>query len=352
MLFTLSEATTALGKFVGSGSCRAEEIRDRINEAVARLADSVTSESLRRLMRVTVVGGKIPLPSNVETVLWANTDTVPAKVFGRPYEFLSSGLGDLDSRTCGSGFKDLVDRGDGWSVMYDVPVSENDLYLHVYSDDAGDLGTPYDAGPPEVPAVPAEQVHITYTDSDTRTQRVYFSAEQWPVAGVPGLSGTLPELIDGSPAGVPAVSVDRVVKPATGGHVYLVAVDHTTGAYTLLARYAPEELIPQFRRYELTNILNSDTESCILMLVRLRILPLVNDDDVVPIDSMQALKLMMMAIRDENAGKIDTAAAFEGKAIYLMNNRATANSVTGSSVTIINMDYRTSLGRHLNRGVL
>ena len=89
-----------------------------------------------------------------------------------------------------------------------------------------------------------------------------------------------------------------------------------------------------------------------LMLVRLRILPLVNDEDVVPIDSMQALKLMLMAIRDENAGKLDTAGVLEGKAVYLMNNRASINKRSGGTPTIINVDYRTSLGRFLNRGVL
>jgi hypothetical protein len=358
MLFTLEQARRELARFVGSGSCDAAAIDARINEAVARLADSVQADRMRRLMRVTVVGGKIPLPASVETVLWANTDTVPARVFGRPYEFLSSGLGDLDSRCSGSGFKDLVDRGDGWPVMYDVPAHDDGLHLHVYSDDAGDLGSeevPEDPGPPlvpAVPAVPADTVSVAYVDTDSKTQRVQLSLEEWPVAGVPALSGTLDELVDADPSGVTAVSVERVVKEATGGHVYLVAVDHATGDYTLLARYEPGDTVPQFRRYELTNVRSTETETCILMLVRLRVLPLVHDDDVVPIDSMQALKLMMMAIRDENAGKIDTASAFEGKAIYLMNNRASANHLSGGAPVVINVDYRTSLGRALNRGVL
>jgi len=340
MLFTLSQARTKLAKFVGSGSCDSDTIDARINEAVARLADSITAERMRRLMRATVTGGIVPLPANVETVLWANTDTVPAKIFGRPYEFLSSGLGDLDYRDSSTGYKDLADRGDGWPTMYDVPEDDDGLYLHLYSDSATDVGPP------------AETALITYTDTDSRTQQVDFDMETWPVSGNPSTSGTVTELIDESPSGITAVSVERVVKPTTAGYVYLVAVDHETGEYTLLARYNPTDTIPQFRRYELTNVSDSTTETCVLLLVRLRVLDLLNDDDVVPLDSMQALKLMMMAIRDENAGRLDTAGAYEGKAIDLMDNRTEANTTAGSPPTIINVDHRMSLGRTHNTGMI
>ncbi len=334
MKHTLSEVRTLVKQFVDSGSCRNEVIDARINEAVERLMDGEDWECLRRLMRVAVTNNTIVLPANVEKVMWVANDGVPGKIFGQPYQFMSSGVGDLTYRCTGSQFKDLMDLGDHWAVWYEVPETiENELSLIAFSPEAADDSL-------EITFSGRTRTHVpvsgTLEIKKTPTGVVFADSGDWD--GDWGALST-EEL----------TFVDKVAKPATTGRITLLAVDVTGGTYYRIAEYEPGTLLPQFRRYQITNKVGG-TDVDMLALVKLRFTKLVNAVDEVLIDSIQAIKLMVMAIREENAGNLQAAINYEMQARRVLTDREKSRTMSDGTPVIINMDYRASLGRHINKG--
>jgi len=83
------------------------------------------------------------------------------------------------------------------------------------------------------------------------------------------------------------------------------------------------------RRYKLIGASVPDTHGSdddydtygqtVVCLVKLGYVPLKHDTDVLLIQDLEALKLAVMSIRDENANNEDLSAARLGKAISLLN---------------------------------
>jgi len=231
MLITLAEARALVARFVENGTCNATTIDARINEALCRITDMRDWECLRKLMRVSVRGNAIGLPQSVEKILWADVDGTPSRVFGQAYQFLSSGPGDLDYRVSTSTFNDLVDAGDGWPVLYDMPRA---LPIIALSEAGGDVGK-------------ILQVRCVQDDVETVVE---VPISQWKQ----GIEGQLHGTLSGLTADSPSVdSIARVIKPITSKPVSLYAVDPDTNEFFYLAKYAPQETLPHFRRYTLTN---------------------------------------------------------------------------------------------------
>lgn len=349
MLYTLAQAREALKRFVDNGSCNVSVIDGRINEALERLTDHADFECMRAVVRVSTCKNCFSLPYNVEKLLYADVNGTPAKVFGRPYQFMSSGPGDLDMRSSGSGFRDIMDQGE-LPVQFDIPTS----YV-----DAGGVAVDLSA---------------------TGMRLVAFSTAKEDVGlklKVRGFSGSgngdeIEDLVDikrwdegveGRIAGFWGreivtsseyfKEVSEIIKPETRGYVTMYAATGSDFApastyFSFLAKFHPQQTIPQFRRYAITNA--GCCASSILALVKLRHVPLVEADDILPIDSMQALKLAVMALREENAGNLAGADVYESKALAVMLNREKSRTQSDGVPVIYNTDYRLSLGRKMNKG--
>jgi hypothetical protein len=80
-----------------------------------------------------------------------------------------------------------------------------------------------------------------------------------------------------------------------------------------LGKYHPDETMPSYRRYK---VLGADyaTVRRIDLLCKIRYVPVIRDDDVLLIQNLDAIKTMVMAIREENAGNIQAALMLEEKA--------------------------------------
>ena len=349
MLHTLADAREAVGRFVEAGSCDTAIIDQRINEALERLMDLQPWECLRRQIRFTVCGQCIALPYNVEKLLFLDTNGVPAKIFSQPYQFLSSGPGDLAYRTGGgSGFQDAVDLGGMHAVMYDLPrsyeypadtcVTPSGWRLAAFSTSADDVGSAMTISGFNSTA------HEIFTGSDRGEA---LAVQRWR-------GGTQGELL-GRWGEALALStnyfsdIHNVTKTETVGYVSLLAVDTTTNYISFLAKYHPKQVgNMQFRRYRITN------KSCasmanVLALVQLRHVPLVDATDILPVTSLQALKLMVMAIREENASNLEGAANFMRLAEAVFAKREEAATLSGGTPTILNVCARTAPGRSMNR---
>ncbi len=322
MLYTLQHARALVKPFVDSGSCRNEVIDQRINEALERLYATEDWEGTRRLMRFRVHNGYLGLPFAVEKVMWAAIDGTPARVFGRPYQFMSSGRGDLDYRCPVGGYNDLVDYGE-WPTMYDA---------------AGHLVA--------VSSV-EQELHVSGTLDSGSTVQETLTAKAAPAGVDFGFAGDWDSAWESElPLGtVEFASVGGILKAegATAVSVYVVA----DGTYTFLGELHPLQTRPQFRRYRLTK--SSCENTSVLALARLRFVPLVESTDLVPLDSLQALRLMVIAIREELGNQSQNARQYEADARRLLTEKDRSAIMASGTPVLIDQCHRTSLGRHLNR---
>jgi hypothetical protein len=115
-----------------------------------------------------------------------------------------------------------------------------------------------------------------------------------------------------------------------------------------LAKYHPDETVPGYRRYKIKNYpsydpeTNPDSNVCAQLMCKLRYIPATRDDDVLIIQNLDAIKNMVMAIREENAGTLDVAIVYEQKAIGLLNQQHA--NVLGSQEPLLNVVDSFGLG--------
>ncbi len=378
MLYTLDQARAAVRRFVDSGSCTLATIDARINEALERLTDNADFECMRAVVRISVCDLSFTLPYNVEKILMVTLDGTPAHIFNQPYQFLSSGPGDLDMRGvggsgcgCSSGctsgscipWNDLLDQGE-FPTMFDVPkcytwpvagvdtevdVSETGMQLMAFSSAAEDAGKKL--------RVRGYNGIKEMVGASVGAQGEEITIHAWDN----GLEGSLSGWwgVNLNPSVNRFTDVTGIVKPETAGYVSLFAVAGSNSIaaplayFSFLGKYHPRQTVPAFRRYALTS--KDTTSTCatnVLALVRLRPVPLVDGTDILYIDSMQALKLMVMAITEENKGNLQGALNFESQAVAVMQKRERARLQAAGAPVILNVDYRLSTGRYLNRGGL
>lgn len=320
MLYTLQQARDLVKPFVNAGSCTTATIDARINEALERLCDGEDWEKMRRLVRFQVYENKMGLPYNIEKLMWATTDGTPAKIFGRAYQFLSSGPGDLDYYEHQGGFLDLADLGD-WPTMYDH---------------AGQLVA--------LSAEPAS-LSVRGFDSDNYERRITVDTQTPPVGVDFGFRGTWDETWGLALSTETLARVSDIHKAQGTAYVRLYSV--ADGAYQFLGEIHPLQTRPQFRRYRLNKAPTTETTD-VLALVKLRFVPLVEATDLIPIDSLQALKLMVIAIREENGNNMQNALNYEANAKRVLTARDQSATLSTGTPVILDNCHRTSLGRALN----
>lgn len=369
MLYTLSQARETVKRFVDNGSCDNTVIDARINEALERLTDNGDFECMRATLRIRTCKNCFTLPYNVEKLLFVDVNGTPAKLFGQAYQFLSSGPGDLDMRGCcarGGGFQDIVDQGE-FPTQFTIPdsytaadgtvvdLSATGLHLAAFSTAAEDVG--------QIMTVRGfngsgngDEVNAGLEPGENLVIQHWAQGVEGRLAGFWGIQ------LKHSAARFNQIT--EILKPETKGYVTLYAVvgDNSVVAtnatfFAFLAKFHPRQTLPQFRRYGITNASACATSqachpSSILAHVRMRNVPLVDANDILPIDSLQALKLMVMAISEENKGNLQGALNFESQAVAVMQKRERARLQADGVPVILNVDYRLSTGRHLNRGGL
>jgi hypothetical protein len=340
MLATLSEARTVCSRFVESGTCDLTTVDARINEAIARLCDLEPWAVMLRPIQIRVCNACFALPYQVEKLERVAFDGTPGVIWGPVYQFLSSGPGDLDFRVSGSGIQQLLDLGDHWPTFYDVPrtietaTSSTALagaYLCAFATTSDDVG---------------KELTVEGFDDSAHEVTLTLPIKQWS-GGVEGaikggwkVGGILSET---------AVSeVSRVRKPVTTGYCTLLAVDPATNYIFVLAKYHPRETLPQFRRYRIVNKTVS-TSTRVRGLARLRALPVSDASDVLLLDSIPAIKLMVIAIREENAGNLAGASQYLEQARAALGQRQEAAGPLAGSPHVLDVASTTGLGRHLNR---
>jgi hypothetical protein len=122
--------------------------------------------------------------------------------------------------------------------------------------------------------------------------------------------------------------IDRVYIPVpTQTNIFLYAYDPMADVLENLATYEPGQMNPNFQKMQLrapsccgTIAVGTcgDLKS-IVALVKLQYVPVKYDSDIVLISNLDALKLMIMSIREEEAGHREEARAYEADCIRELN---------------------------------
>lgn len=338
-IFTFQEAKSQLGKFVDNGTCSTVVIGQRINEAIQRLIvkpEVQDSPRLNFLVRLKVTNREFALPRGVEKIMAVDINGTPAHIFNKMYQFLSSGPGDLDDGyyldQCS---RNLMDLGE-FPFQFQMPNKEGGLSLVAFS-------------------TARESSKLKVWGYDIRGNELY---EELTInAFQNGTEGQIGgNFIDQNIVSLNKfVEISKIIKSETSSSVKLYSVDTATSEMWFVGSYHPKDTIPMFRRYRITAKPNKSgvdanerTDTCILAMVKLGYSELSENDDIVPIDSMPALKLMLMAIKYENDGNLQNAMAYEVNAVRLLEDVNAHHKLAQGTPVIIDFE-RKLMGGVANR---
>lgn len=287
------------------GSCDDDVFYAKLNELVAELTNTGLWNPLVGDMDICTDVDVITLPDDVEAPLAINVGGVPANFKNKWFEYHLNGPGsDCCNECCDYSW---VDQG-----MF--PTFRNIINASTV------------------------QAYADQSESASAVIRVYGykldsnGNQQWVMT--PDIDGNLQageEIPIGFPSGavgtVEFVRITRVSKPVTNGFVQLVANDSgsSTGT-TLLGYFRPNETEPNFRRIRVSGAgcnrfrvngspvtgcctsnggCTNQTDTWVRMKYRKKVFKLTALTDLIPLNSITAIKMMAMAIKKYEADLLD-----------------------------------------------
>ena len=336
-----------LAPSIGDGSCDPVYQARVLNSAIERLMQSKQWKSLTSIMRMAIIDDVFPMPYNVEALLGVAIDGRPSQIFGTEYQVVTGGPGDLDAwattYTLGK-TNGLTDMGEH-ATMFDVPLDREGYVIVAFCTAQADVGKVI-----RLKGHGYRNEEVTEELSLVRWDR---GIEGEVALGSWGSASTKNQFR----------SVTRVIlpSPSTTGYVSLYAVYPSENQMYFLGKYHPSMRIPTFRRYRFTTSL-ADTgptatspgldsaSNCatVLAQVKLKFVPYVDDYDVVPFDSEQAVENMLRAMNIEKTNPA-AGAQFEALALKLLGNAQASKDVGRTMPVIIGSNPVTGLGQFMNR---
>ena len=369
---TYGSVKEQLARVTQNGMCATDpQLLARTNEAQERLLNKGLYAGTYARYSICVYGGCITLPREFESILGYNYSGVPAQVYNQWYEFMANGPG---MSTVGA-WKQLQDRG----YVSCFRSIESQKYIRVYTDliedasatilfrgsdtynnriqtqengayiDGERLNLSAGSGNSSVLVsgltgnnIAGNGVYAWYTT--TYSKPAYKNLNGWTLqwdggsnwyilsadvgieiqsnstsASYPWLatwaSGVFTELPRTT---VNAFrSIDAINKSPTKGWVRVYAVDPTTGSESCIAILAPDETLPQYRRYAIPGF-ESEQGATVTVLAKRKFIPIVSDDDDLIVTNLGALKMMAIAIEKEENNNLEEAAQYEAKAEALL----------------------------------
>jgi hypothetical protein len=379
---TYGSVKEQLARVTQNGMCATDpQLLARTNEAQERLLNKGLYAGTYGRYSVCVYGGCITLPREFESILGYNYDGAPAQVYNQWYEFMANGPGmspagawrqlqdrgyvpsfrPLDSQRYIRVYTDLIEdatstilfRG---SDTYNnrIQTQENGVYI-----DGERLNLSAGSGNSSILVSGLTGTYSGGNGVYAYRQIGYYVKEGvggWNIYSSGNNSWYLNNLEDGDiaddtglypwtinwiyPTGLTMTelprttvnafrSIDAINKTATKGWVRVYAVDPTTGAEYCIAILAPDETLPQYRRYAIPGLERQEGVS-VTVLAKRKFIPVVTDDDDLIVTNLGALKMMAIAIEKEENNNLDEAMKYEQKAVELL--REELKEVEGANI--------------------
>ena len=360
-LLTLSDARDELKQFVDNGSCNSTTANSRITEACKRLIVKADWPHTTQTVRVRTNKYEFPLPRECESIRSVNHNNEAAHAFNKSYEFVASGPGEVRCRGNVTGFKDVVDNG-MFPTMYDMPTIEN---FDTDGDGVDDNTSFVDRVLEEGFSIAAFSTEVSDTikeitlygtnkmqeDAGSVASGIHSPGEtikinRWYNGEEGVVNVPMAELVQTSKK---YRELQRWVKPVTAAYISLYVIDPENRYWWFLAKAHPDDLRPMWRRYKVAGIDLTGDSANFLLLCKMKAMVLTRDDDILPIQNMNAIKLMLIAIGKENAGDLQTAVAYEANATRLLKEEKEDHEVSSGVPVII--DFESELAMVSSGGV-
>lgn len=311
MQYTLGQAAKKLA--TTSHAYGATDVREAINDAIQALAGLSGWECLRKVVRIVSARPAFALPLGCAGLVRACVGGLPVSVRGQDFEFLHSGPGDISrppAGYCAVHPSNLIDRG-YHPLMLDVPGPYGLLAV-----------SRADTDPPPL------FVKGIAPDGGIVTSEVAVLPAGTDMSGEAASSARFVDVL--------SVTVDECAK----SYVDLYAED-PGGTRTQVASYHPAVAAPRFRRYEIHGLAPRPVD--ILAEVRIDPLPMTDDGEVLPFDTLEPVEWMMQALWYTKSGEIDAAQKMHALAANWLKARETTNATVQTPV-IANSLFRGSPG--------
>jgi hypothetical protein len=301
------------------GSNALGDIGAAINSACEELSMTKNWRQIRKVVRLLIEGDYFTLPQECETVIRSCVDGKPVTMHGTDIEFMLSGPGDFDYTEIGQApVNGLQDLG-SVPVMY-TPPAANKLYFFSTSVPGGEVTVKGRIASGEIVTeiVPVNS-WASATDLDTNLASAY--------------TGTTNEFED----------IERVVLP-DDAQAYISCYSDHSGVWRFLSRMHPSVKVPAFRRYRIPGFdTTTGTSYQVLAEVRIRYLPLVDDEDVLPFDSLLPVQYMLQSLWKMAAEDIKAADEYRMRAEGLLVRSEEVKEERGG-VVVVNSVYDGSPG--------
>lgn len=280
-----------------SGGATKPSVIQLINESGRRLAIRGKWVGLVQRYRITVTEAVITWPRQITTIEAVAFCDCPGMIRNEWYEFLGHGPGQLDSESCL--WYTLVDRGTA-ATFRDVTPGQTNRQLRVYADVAEE-----------------SDAYITIQGIDDNGNWIRTQVDDEWIDGERVLISTTPTLSTKYYKAVTAAS-----KPVTNGPVRVYEYNDTTAENVqLIGYYEPDETNPIYRRSLLPGALHMpECHECeerqVTVMVKLRYIPVRNDEDWLMIGNLDAIKLAVQGILKERNNLIGEASSYWRQAIH------------------------------------
>ena len=352
-LLTLSDILPVARRFVDSGAvCDPNALIDAIHEANQRLLLKADWPHTTMLVRAKVDKDTFPLPREAASIRAVNFDNMPSTVESPYFQFMSAGPGEAQSWT--DGLNPNLEEVGRFPTMYDLPDTETWVGPLVSDITQNSLGLRIMAFSTS-PADATKTIQIrgrSHTNTPHSSSSVEFNPDE-TVKIVPwnGAEGSLQGSLAQKPMSANVYrSITSWTKPVTAGHISLYGVNPTTSEMYFLAKAHPNDLAPTWRRFRIRNKLECGEN--ILMLCKIAAERPSLPTDIMPIQNLAAMKSMLQAISNENAGNLNAAVNFEANAVRLLTEQKADSDNQGPTVQVIDHDctlFGSSFSRYVSR---
>lgn len=272
------------------GTCDETVTYNKLNEAIEELANLGNWDPMVVLLDICTSECEITLPDDLEVPLAINVGGHPADFRNKWFEFHMNGPG---SECCAGGCEFAwMDKGNFPTFRDPTEAAQIAAY-------------------PEIEEAIGANLRVYGYDADDK----WIMTED--INGVMQDGFDVP-IIFGIGAGMTVDQrvkrITRISKPVTNGFIQIVALDGSTSG-TLLGLVRPNITEPSFRRIKIsgngTRILTGTASTCttwVRMRARKKTFKVSQQSDAIPLHSVTALKMMVMAIKKYEA---DLAAEYQ-----------------------------------------